>query len=89
MYKHIYLLKSSTAKVQETLKKRGWKAYKSQRVRDFAVRLCLLRLLEAVPIISHQHDSMNIICTKTTAIDSMPKRRGKSHEAPVLYKKIC
>lgn len=89
MYIHVYLLKkTSTAKAQETLKKRDWKACKSQKVRDLALRLCLQGLLGAVSIISHQHDSMNMICTKATAIDSMPKRREKSHEAPMLHKEL-
>lgn len=47
-----------TPKTQGTLQIRGLKNSKSQRTKEFAVRLCALVILEITPIKSHQHDWM-------------------------------
>lgn len=45
----------------------GWKDYKSQRIREFSARLCLLVMSEAPHIVSHQQDC----CNKRRAIDTL------------------
>lgn len=48
------------------------KKYKSQRVREFAVRLCLLGpTSEATPIMSHQEDFTNLGRTRMILIDKL------------------
>jgi hypothetical protein len=44
-------------KAQEALQKRGQEDGNSLRVREFAVRLCLLVMSEAPHLKSHQYDS--------------------------------
>lgn len=39
-----------------TWQKRGWRGCKSQNIRGFSVRFCLLVELEATPMESYQHD---------------------------------
>lgn len=41
---------------------------KSQEIRDFAVRLCLLLTTEALPVMSHQHDQPNMNWITLTSI---------------------
>jgi hypothetical protein len=48
-------------KAPGSLLKRGKKACASQRIREFAVRLCVLEMTEAIPIKSYQHDSPTTI----------------------------
>lgn len=43
-------------KVQETLRKKGQKDCKNQRIMEFSVRLCLLGMPGDTPRKSHQHD---------------------------------
>lgn len=51
-------------RLQDTMWKRGWKYFKSQRIRTFAVSLCRLVISEAVPRNSHQHHSLNTSWTR-------------------------
>lgn len=46
-----------TPKAQGALRKRGWKDCKNQRTRQLAMRWRLLRVSEATPIKSRQHNS--------------------------------
>lgn len=47
-------------RLEETMWKRGWKYFKSQRIRKFIVSLCLLVISEAVPRKSHKHHCLNM-----------------------------
>ena len=47
---------TSTSKVQGTFQKRWQNNCKSQRIREFAVKLCPLVMPEAPPTKSHQQD---------------------------------
>lgn len=49
----IHLQNATTPRAQGTLQKRGQRESKSQRAREFAVRLYLLVLLETVQVKSH------------------------------------
>ena len=83
----IYLKTRLVAKVQEYCRWVGQKDCKGQRIREFAVRLCLLVTPEATPRKSPQHDCPSMSQTKTTKA-SMPKwmeRRPWSHS---LYKEL-
>lgn len=40
------------------------------------MKLCVLVILEVIPIMSHKHNSTNMRRTRTTTID-MPKGKGK------------
>ena len=48
------------------MKNRGQKDYKSQRLREFAGRMCLLVTLEAIPLKSHDHDCLSRSRTEDT-----------------------
>lgn len=52
-----YIYKTSTLKAQRILEMRQWEAYNNL---EFAVRLYLLVMSEAMPIKSHQHDCLNM-----------------------------
>lgn len=54
---------------QGILLKRSQKDFKSQRIWEFAVRLCLLLIVEAIPIKSHKHDCPNLSWTRITPMD--------------------
>lgn len=49
-----------TPKAQGILQKRGQKDYKSQRIGELAVRVCLLVMSEAITIESQQYNCPNI-----------------------------
>lgn len=70
-------INTSTPKAQKTLWKKGPKDCKSQRIGEFAVRLCILGLLEASPMKCHQHDCLKKSWTRTVSID-MAKQTGKA-----------
>lgn len=53
----MYLQNSPVPKTQGTLRKGGWKVFKSQRIRQFSVRLCLLLISEATHLKYNQHDT--------------------------------
>lgn len=55
------------------------KSWKSQRISEFAVRLCLLATSGATPIKAHQHDFPNLSCIRMTPMD-MPNWTEKSSE---------
>lgn len=63
------------AKSQGSSQKKGWKDFKSQRIRKCALRLCFRICQEPNPQ-SHQHDCFNMIWTKTTTTD-IPKWTGQ------------
>lgn len=50
-------------KAQETLQKKRWRYYKSQRTREFAVSLCLLVMSEFILLNFHQPDQLNMSWT--------------------------
>ena len=52
----IHLQITHALKTRGTLQKREHKDSKSQRIRDVAVRLCLLVMLEAIPISFQNRD---------------------------------
>lgn len=61
-----YIYKTaSTHEAQGALLTRGWKDYKSQRIKEFAVGLWLLLMSEATLITSHQMDYLNMNLTRT------------------------
>jgi hypothetical protein len=68
-------------------KRRRQKDCKSQRIRDFGVRLCLLVMSEAKPIESHQHGCPNMSSTRRTPMD-MPQWMGKAHKASTLHDEL-
>ena len=75
-------------KEQETLKKCGWKYHKSQKNKEFSVRLCLLATSEATPIRSHQQDcELNKDGTNGHAKVDVARWMWKTHENSSLYKK--
>ena len=49
--------------------KRRQKDGKSQRIREFALRLCLLVISEARYVKYHHHECENVSRTRTPAID--------------------
>lgn len=51
----LHLQNTPAPQAQGTLQKRRWKDCESQRIREFAVRLCLPVTSEAAPVKSHQH----------------------------------
>lgn len=76
----------SIFKAQGTLSKRRQKDYKSQKVREFAVRLCFLVTSEATPLMSHQHDSFNMSLTRIESM-AVPAGKGKAHKTSTLLKR--
>ena len=66
----------ATPKAQGTLWKKRQKGNMTQRIREFAVRLCLLATSEATPIKSHQHYCPNMSWTRRTS-KSMPNWVGE------------
>lgn len=72
---------------QGTLMKRGHKDCKSQRVRirEFALRLCLLVTPEAIPMRSQQHDCPNVSWTRMMPM-GRPDWCREAHEASTLHK---
>lgn len=66
-----------TPKAPETLRKRGWKACKVQRFWEFAVKVCLLVMSEAIHMKSHCHDCPNMRQMRMTPTD-MPACTGTS-----------
>jgi hypothetical protein len=56
----IHLQNTSTSKVQGPLQKRKQKDCKSQRIREFAVRLCFLVTQGAIPVKSYQDGCPNM-----------------------------
>lgn len=56
-----------TSNTQERLQKRRRKGGKSQRNRICSDRACLLRMSEAMPVKSHQQDSLHMSWTRTAA----------------------
>lgn len=50
-------------KARETLQKKRWRYYKSQRTREFAVSLCLLVMSEFILLNFHQPDQLNMSWT--------------------------
>ena len=74
-----------TPKAQEIVHKR-WKDCKSQKAREFAVRLYLLVISEATPIKSHQHDCLNMSWTRMAAMH-MPNWTEKSPRGLKLTQK--
>lgn len=52
--------RTPTPEAQGTLQKRRWRDCKSQRMREFAIKLCLLIMSEVAPIKSHPHDGLNM-----------------------------
>lgn len=73
----IYLQNTPTPKTLGTLWERQWKDMKSQRIREFAVRLSLPVMSKYILIKFHQHDCPNVSGTRMTLID-MVKQTGKS-----------
>ena len=72
------LIKHSLLWVWRTLWKRGLKDGKSQRIREFPMRLCLLVRTETTSTKSHYYDHWNVSWTRTTPM-GMPKRtKGSS-----------
>lgn len=53
----MYLQNGPVPKTQGTLRKGGWKVFKSQRISQFSVRLYLLLISEDTHLKSHQHDT--------------------------------
>lgn len=76
--------KHSNLRLRE-LQDRGQKDCKSQRFREFAVRLCLLVMSEVIASKS-QHDCLKVSQTRMTT--DMPQWVGKGHEAQPCTK-IC
>lgn len=68
---------SPTPNAQKILQKRGPKDYLIQRIRKFAVRLCLLVISEVIPIKYHQYDCINMTLTKTTTKGYRQRRNAK------------
>lgn len=66
---------------------RGGKTVKSQRIREFIEKLCLLAMSIAIPIKSHQHDWPNVSWWKMKLVDE-PKWTGVVCEASTLYKHL-
>jgi hypothetical protein len=64
-----YIYKTSTLKAQRILEMRQWEAYNNL---EFAVRLYLLVMSEAIPIKFHQLVYLSMNLTRSTSID-MPK----------------
>lgn len=64
--------------------KRGWKDCKSQRIREFAVRLYVLVVSEATPIKSHQHDCPKV---KKDSSSRHSKVDGRKPTRPQPYTK--
>lgn len=62
---------------QGIVQKSGPKDYLIQRIRKFAVRLCLLVTSEATPIKSRQYDCLNMSLTKTTTKCYRQRRKAK------------
>lgn len=59
-----------------TIVEEGWKDYKNQRNREFAVGWCLLGMSEATPQKVHQHGRLNI-----NKDDTNRQPKGKDHQA--------
>lgn len=60
----IHLQNIPAPRAQKTLLKMGQRDCRSQRVRDFAIRLCLPVTSVATPIKSHQQDCPNVSWTR-------------------------
>lgn len=68
-----------TSKAQETLWKRRWNSFKSQRTREFTLKLCLLVRYEGISIKFQQHNCPNKSWTGT-----IPVSRSKYFHVPFL-----
>jgi hypothetical protein len=56
----MHLQQNPMPKAQGTLQKRWWKDCKSQKIREFAVSVCLLIVSEAISTNFHCHDYANV-----------------------------
>lgn len=65
----IHLQNTPVPKTQETFQKKGQKELKSQRIWEFAVRLCLIIMSETIPVNAHKCDCSNIIRIRITSMD--------------------
>lgn len=88
VYSNRYIYKKIPApKVKGTFQKTGWKDCKTQKTRDFAMRLFLLVMWESIPIKSKQHDFLHVDWTRMTPAD-MPRWMEKAHKALVRHKEL-
>lgn len=74
------LHKTPTPKAQRALQEKGWEDSKSQRIKDLAVRLCLLMTSEV-----HQHGHPRMCCTRLIPTN-MAKYMRIAHKVSTLYK---
>lgn len=83
----LYLQNTPAPKAQRTYQKRGWKDCKIQRIKEFAVRLHLLGMAEAVAIKSHQLDCLNMNWTRQQTTIDISRLGGGESTKPQPYTK--
>lgn len=78
---------ASSPRAQGTFGRGGRKIVIAKWVMEFAIGLCLLAILEAPPIKSHQSEASNVSLTKRTPM-SMSNCMLKAHNVPALHEEL-